>query len=94
MTANMSVCKTSNLNDARTQSLQNTKTVECQLGLTLEKLAATEGNIELFGNLLKLGVATNEVKSFILKQSIHKKVSTKPDFKVQKAIIKSKLQDA
>ena len=58
--------------------MQN-KTVECQLGMTLDKIAATEANVELFEKLLKLGLATNDIKNFILKQSAKKRILCKPD---------------
>ena len=80
-------------NDAWTSSMQ-TKTVECQLGMTLDKIAATEANVELFEKLLKLGLATNDIKNFILKQSAQKRILCKPDFKVLRSAMRSKLSDA
>ena len=73
--------------------MQN-KTVECQLGMTLNKIAATEANIELFGTLLKLGLATNDIRNFIQKQSAQKRILCKPDSKVLKSAMRSKLSDA
>ena len=89
----MSVCSDSSINVAE-QALQRNKTVECQLELTLEKLAATESNIELFNTLISLGLATNDVKNFVTKQCIHKRIDLGPDLKVQKVSMKSKLKDA
>ena len=80
-------------NDALTESRQ-IKTVECQLEMTFNRIAVTEANIELFGTMLRLGLATNDVKNFIHKQSNQKRVLSKPDFKVQKSAMKSKFSDA
>ena len=93
MTANSLVCSVSNLNVAG-QSLHSNKTVECQLEEIFEKIAATEANIYLFNTLIGLGLATNDVKNFVAKQTIHKRVSKAPDSRVQKAAMKSKLVDA
>ena len=89
----MSVYSETNLNVAE-QALHVTKTVECQLEVTLEKLAVTESNIELFSTLICMGLATNDVKNFVTKQTIHKRVDKSPDLKVQKISMKSKLKDA
>ena len=82
------------LNDAPAQPVQNLKRVECQLRMTYEKLAETESNIYTFNTLKGMNLATNDVKNFVQKQTIHKRVQTKPDFKVQKAAMRSKLSDA
>ena len=76
------------------QAQQNNKTVECLLEKTLESLAATEANIELFNTLIRLDLATNDVKSFVSKQTIHKRIDKRPDIKVQRVSMKSKLHDA
>ena len=73
---------------------QNHKTVECQLEKTFETLAATEANVELFTVLIDLGLATNDIKNFIQKQTIHKRTDRKPDLQVQKLAMRSKLRDA
>ena len=44
--------------------------------------------------LIKHNLATNDVKNFIVKQSIHKRALSEPDLKVQKAAMASKFQDA
>ena len=69
-------------NDAPSR-VQNSKTVECQLRMIYEKLAETEANVLLFTTLRSMKLATNDVKNFIKKQVIHKRVQTKPDIKVQ-----------
>ena len=70
-------------NDAPSIRVQNSKTVECQLRMIYEKLAETEANVLLFTTLRSMKLATNDVKNFIKKQVIHKRVQTKPDIKVQ-----------
>ena len=80
-------------NDVGTSS-QNVKTVECRLGLTYKKLAETEGNIFLFKSLKSLGLATNDVHNFIRKQTLHKRVNSKPDYRLQKSAMQSKMTDA
>ena len=82
-----------NLNEVEA-TLQTTNTAECQLEKTYYKLAATEANIELFMIMINLGLATNDIKNFVVKQTIHKRVRSKPDLKVQKIAMKSKLSDA
>ena len=94
MTDDISLVSNSAMNDAKALPKQNIKTVECQLEMTLDKLAVTETNIELFGTLMKLGLATNDVNSFIQKQTSHKKANDRPNFRVQRAAMRSKLDDA
>ena len=54
--------------------VQKQKSVEGKLRETLLKLAETEAKIHLFSTLKTLGLATNDVKHFVEKQVIHKKV--------------------
>ena len=61
---------------------------------TYELLAVTEVNVVMCDALIKLKLATNDVKSFISKQIIHKRVDRKPDLKVKKHAMRSKLLDA
>ena len=68
--------------------------VEGQLWVTLRLLAATEGNIHLFNSLKNKNLATNDVSNFIKKQTIHRKVDKREDFKLKKAAMHSKLVDA
>ena len=82
MTTDLSICNTSNLNDAVQSSQQNLKTVECRLRSTYRKIAETEGNIYLFSRLKSMGLATNDVYNFIQKQTIHKRASSNLDLKV------------
>ena len=94
MTPNSPIWRSVELFDnAPAQPRHNSKTVECQLRLTLEKIAATEANIHMFMNLMSMDLATNDVNSFVMKQVCHKRVNSRPDLKVQKAAMKSKLID-
>ena len=70
------------------------ETVEGRLWSTLKTLAATEGNIHLFFTLKKKGLATNDVRSFSNKQTIHKRVNKSVDSKVKRTAMQSKLVDA
>ena len=81
-------------NDVQSQIVQNIKTVECRLEETYGRLAESEALVELFSKLIKHNLATNDVKNFVQKQSIHKRVYSGPDPKVRKAAMKSKLLDA
>ena len=73
---------------------QKNKTVEGQLWGTFKALAETEGTIHLIITLKNLGLATNEVRSFAMKQVIHNKNSKTLDTKVTYSAMKSKLSDA
>jgi len=64
-----------NLNDVKAQPTQNFKTVECRLKCVYEKLAATEAKIFMFDTMKNLGIATNDVWKFVIKQSSHKRVN-------------------
>ena len=70
------------------------ETVEGKLWMTLCLLAATEGNIHLFSTLKRKNLSTNDVSSFLSKQTIHKRVNSCVDVKVRKAAMHSKLVDA
>ena len=83
-----------NLNVVQAGPAQNEKTVECRLKRTYELLAVTEANIEMFDALIKLNLATNEVMNFVNNQTIHKRVDKKPDLRVQKHAMKSKISDS
>ena len=96
MTANQVTVDPANdskCNDAG-QAQHNIKTVECQLERTFEKLAATEANMEMFNTLIKLNLATNDIRNFVLKQTTHKRTSKTPDLKTQRVAMLSKLKDA
>jgi len=82
------------LNDAQAQPGQNTKSVEYRLKLTYQKLAAAEANIFLLSKLKSMDLATNDVTSFVNKQFVHKRILFKPDVKVQRAAMHSKLKNA
>ena len=81
------------LNEAPSQ-VPETKSVEGQLWKTMRKLAETEGVIKLLSTLKILGLATNDVNSFVVKQVIHKKVCKDIDNKVKRVAMESKLRDA
>ena len=51
-----------------------TKTVEGRLLETLRGIAVTEANLHLLSMLKKLGLSTNDVSSFVEKQTIHKRL--------------------
>ena len=80
--------------DVHASNAQNQKTVECRLKRTYGNLAEAESVAELFKKLIKHDLATNDVKNFVVKQSIHKRILSEPDLKVQKVAMTSKLQDA
>ena len=94
MTPNLSLDPVIVNNDAHAQTGQNSKTVECRLKATYLKLARTEANIFMFTKLKAMNLATNDVTSFVEKQTIHKKASALPDMKVKRAAMKSKVVDA
>ena len=81
-------------NDVQAMPIQNSKTVECKLRMTYEKLADTEANIFLFTRLRSMNLGTNDVTNFVRKQSAHKKASNKLDLKVLRTAMKSKMVDA
>ena len=70
------------------------KQVEEQLVRVCRKLTETEVNIEMFGRMVRSGVATNDVHNFVVKQSDMKRVSQKYDLKLSKSAMKRKLSDA
>ena len=71
-----------------------TKSVEGKLWETLRELADTEGKIKLFNTLKLWGIATNDVRNFLKKQTIHRKINRAVDNKVRLAAMNSKLKDA
>ena len=68
--------------------------MEGQLRETLCNLAVTEGNLYLFTTLKRLGLSTNDVSSFVDKQSLHKRVLKSVDNRVRKTAMQSKIKDA
>ena len=94
LTSDHLVCDNKFTNDVDTVCPQNSKTVECRLGMTYKKIAETEGNIYLFKTLKTLGLATNDVHNFIRKQVLHKRAYAQIDYKLQKSAMHSKLGDA
>ena len=73
---------------------QKTKTVEGRLLSMTLALAATECNIYLLSTLKKLGLATNDIKSFVEKQTINRKAKFGVDAKVRRSAMQSKIIDA
>ena len=73
---------------------QSMKNVEGKLWETLKLLAGTEGNIYLFSTLIKMGLATNDVRHFVYKQTVHRKSNKKVDNKLKRSAMQSKLSDA
>ena len=94
MTPNVVVVVENKLDNAPENQMQSNKTVECLLRTTYSKLAVTEANLELFTKLIKLNLATNDVKSFVSKQTSHMRCSNKLDVKVQRVAMQSKIHDA
>ena len=94
LTPNDIVWENKNLNDADPVSLQNNRSVECRLKETYRRIAVTEANVFLFTTLKNLNLATNDVANFVKKQTIHKRVNSRPDLKVQKTAMQSKLADS
>ena len=94
MTSNIDVRVAPVMNDAHATHEQNLKLVECRLRQTYERLAGAEANVFLFSTLKSMNLATNDVTSFVTKQSTHKRVSKLPDLSVKRAAMKSKLLDA
>ena len=68
--------------------------MEGKLWETLLKLAVTEANVHLFSTLKSLGLATNDVKHFVEKQALHKKMNKSLDVRIVKQCMHSKLVDA
>ena len=73
---------------------QNMTKVEGKLWETLRVLAGTEGNIYLFSTLKSLGLATNDVRNFVQKQTIHKRIEKSVDGRLKRVAMQSKLRDA
>ena len=73
---------------------QKFKNVEGKLWDTFRALAGTEGKIYMFSTLKALGLATNDVRNFVSKQTMHKKVEMNVDVKLKKSAMQSKLRDA
>ena len=65
-----------------TPSKGTCKSVEKQLKETTFKLAETQAVIDLFSRMVKSGIATNDVYSFVMKQSALRKASKKLDTKL------------
>ena len=70
------------------------KTVEGRLLSVTKALAATESNIYLFGTLKRLGLATNDVRNFVEKQTLSRRANFSTDSKVKRSAMQSKLTDA
>ena len=65
------------------------ESVEGSLWKTCRTLAATEANVHLLSILTKIGLATNDVGSFALKQSSHKRVKSQVDMRVVRSAMRS-----
>ena len=93
MTGNFVSMESTYKNDVH-ENVQNCISVECRLEETYGKLAVAEAVVELFKNLIRHNLATNDVSNFLKKQSIHKRVLSNPDLNVQKTAMRSKFVDA
>lgn len=67
LTPDTHIGNTVDFNDADSNRLQNSKTVECKLKETYKRLAETEANIYVFKTLLSLNLATNDITNFVKK---------------------------
>ena len=54
----------------------------------------TEVNVEMFGQMVRCGEATNEVRNFVMKKSDMQETSKKFDLKLRKSVMRRKLNDA
>ena len=73
---------------------QKIETVEGKLWGTFRALAEAEGVVYFLTTLKKLGLATNEVRSFVDKQILHKKMTNSRDSRVLNSAMRSKVSDA
>ena len=73
---------------------KDSQEVERQLEKTCVKLKETEVNIRLFDRMVKNGLATNDVRSFVSKQARLKTTNHKLSFGVMTKAMKCKLVDA
>ena len=70
------------------------KKVEEQLRGVYKKLNETEAVIDMFSQMVRCGVATNDVRNFVTNQSNMKKTSNNYDLKLSKNVMRRKLNDA
>ena len=70
------------------------KKVEKQLKDVCTKLNETEANINMFGHMIRNGIATNDVRNFVSKQSDMKRMSNKYDQRLSKTAMRRKINDA
>ena len=68
--------------------------MEEQLKGTCKRLNETEAVVEMFSQMIRNGVATNDVRNFVAKQSDMKKANNKYDLKLSKTAMRRKLNDA
>ena len=68
--------------------------VEKQLKEICMKLNETEANVEMFCNMVRNGIATNDVRNFVSKQSDMKRANNKYDLKLSRSVMRRKLDDA
>ena len=76
------------------EGVKGYKEVEERLEITCKKLCETEVNIRLFDRMIKNGVATNDVRSFVAKQAKLKSSDHKMNSDLTKKAMKSKRADA
>ena len=75
-------------------SYDKVKTVTGRLVDIWTKLINTESNIFLFSELIKHGISTNDVHSFLLSQAKLRKVNTNLDPPMSRSAMRAKLNDA
>ena len=87
--ANSNVIVTSDPN-----GVNDSKKVEERLALTCKKLCETEINIRLFSKMVRHGVATNDVRSFVANQAMLKSTNHRMNMDLSRKAMKSKFIDA
>ena len=73
---------------------ESERTVEERLRNVVLKLAEVDSNTEMFRVMIRDGVATNEVRSFVSKQTAMKRTTNKIDKSLIRSIMRSKLRDS
>ena len=73
---------------------ESERTVEERLRNVVLKLAEVDSNTEMFRVMIRDGVATNEVRSFVSKQTAMKRTTNVIDKSVVRSIMRSKLRDS
>ena len=78
----------------RAREGQRPEEVEKQLHKISKQLTETEVNIDLFKEMVKKGVMTNEVRHFVSNQAGMKRSDSSINFSLARKTMRSKLRDA